>query len=186
MRPRNINMSLQQKYHEEIKNKLKDELKIGNVMAVPKVTKVVINVGAKEIMSDKKTLEAIAEQLGIISGQKPVVRLAKKSIATFKLREGQPVGVSVTLRGKRMYHFLEKLMTIVFPRVRDFRGVSLTSFDGRGNYSVGFKEQIVFPEIEYSKIDRIRGLEVTIATSARSDNEGRALLKALGMPFTKG
>ncbi len=178
-------MSLQKKYQDEIVGKLKDELKLTNVMAVPKVTKVVINVSAKEAMSDKKILEAISEQLSIIAGQKPAVRQAKKSIAAFKLREGQPVGVSVTLRGKRMYDFLEKLVGIVFPRVRDFRGVPLTSFDGQGNFSVGFKEQIVFPEIEYSKIDRIRGLEVTITTSAKNDTEGKALLKAIGMPFVK-
>lgn len=178
-------MNLQDKYNQEIIGKLKNELKLESVMAVPKVTKVVINVGAKEALTDKKVLDAISEQIGAISGQKPAIRLAKKSIANFKLREGQAIGVCVTLRGKRMYAFLEKLMTIVFPRVRDFRGVSASSFDSKGNYSVGFNEQIVFPEIDYSKIDKIRGLEVTIVTSAKDSLQGKALLKMLGMPFAK-
>ncbi len=178
-------MTLQQKYQDKIKADLQKELKITNVMAVPRLSKVTINVGAKEAMTDKKVLEAISEQVGIIAGQKPSVRLAKKSIANFKLREGLPVGVSVTLRGKRMYDFFEKLVTIVFPRVRDFRGVPLKSFDGRGNYSIGFSEQIVFPEIDYSKIDKIRGLEITITTTAKNNEEGMALLKNLGMPFQK-
>lgn len=178
-------MNLQDKYNQEIIGKLKEELKLSNVMAVPKVTKVVINVGAKEALTDKKVLDLISDQLGAIAGQKPAIRLAKKSIANFKLREGQSIGVCVTLRGKRMYAFLEKLMTIVFPRVRDFRGVSGTSFDSQGNYSVGFNEQIVFPEIDYSKIDKIRGLEVTIVTTARDNVQGKALLKMLGMPFAK-
>ncbi len=178
-------MSLQTKYQQEIIPKLKEDLKLSNVMAVPRVQKVVINVGVKEALSDKKILDSVSQQLQIITGQKPSTRLAKKSIAEFKLREGQPIGLTVTLRGKRMYDFLEKLVTIVFPRVRDFRGVPTDSFDGQGNYSVGFREQIVFPEIEYSKIDKIRGLEVTITTSAKNNDEGWALLKALGMPFKK-
>ncbi len=178
-------MNLQQKYQEELIKKLQTELELDNVMAVPKLSKVIVNVGAKEAMTDKKVLEAISEQIGTITGQKPSVRLAKKSIANFKLREGLPVGVAVTLRGKRMYDFIEKLIMIVFPRVRDFRGVPLTSFDGRGNYSLGFREQIVFPEIDYSKIDKIRGLEITITTTAKNDKEGMALLKSLGMPFVK-
>lgn len=178
-------MNLQQKYHQEIKKNLKDELKLANIMAVPKVTKIVVNVGAKEAMSDKKVIDSISEQLAVITGQKPTVRLAKKSIAAFKLREGQPIGVAVTLRGKRMYEFLEKLITIVFPRVRDFRGVSPQQFDRQGNFSVGFNEQIVFPEIEYSKIDKIRPLQLTIVTTAKDNKQGQSLLKALGMPFTK-
>lgn len=178
-------MNLKQKYNEELKGKLLEELKLTNVMAVPRLSKVTINVGEKEIGNDKKVLEAVLEQVATISGQKPSVRVAKKSIANFKLREGMPVGVSVTLRGKRMFEFLEKLINIVFPRVRDFRGTPLTSFDGNGNYSLGFREQIVFPEIDYSKIDRIRGLEITITTTAKTDEEGRALLKSLGMPFAK-
>lgn len=178
-------MNLKQKYNEELKGKLLEELKLTNVMAVPRLSKVTINVGEKEIGNDKKVLEAVLEQVATISGQKPSVRVAKKSIANFKLREGMPVGVSVTLRGKRMFEFLEKLINIVFPRVRDFRGTPLSSFDGNGNYSLGFREQIVFPEIDYSKIDRIRGLEITITTTAKTDEEGRALLKSLGMPFAK-
>lgn len=149
-----------------------------------KIIKIVINVGVKEL-SDKKVLDAVMEQIGAIAGQKPAVRVAKKSIAAFKLREGQPIGIMATLRGKRMREFLQKLVTIVLPRVRDFHGVPLSGFDGHGNYSLGFSEQIVFPEIEYGKIDKIRGLEVTIVTSARNNEEGMALLKELGMPFQK-
>lgn len=149
-----------------------------------KIIKTVINVGVKEL-SDKKVLEAVMEQIGAIAGQKPSLRKAKKSIAAFKLREGQPIGIMVTLRGKRMKEFLQKLVNIVLPRVRDFHGVPLSGFDGHGNYSLGFKEQIVFPEIDYSKIDKIRGLEVTIVTDAENDEEGLALLKELGMPFAK-
>lgn len=149
-----------------------------------KIIKTVINVGVKDL-SDKKVFEAVMEQIGTIAGQKPATRKAKKSIAAFKLREGQPIGVMVTLRGKRMKEFLEKLVNIVLPRVRDFHGVPLSGFDGHGNYSLGFKEQIVFPEIDYSKIDKIRGLEVTIVTDAENDEEGKNLLKELGMPFMK-
>lgn len=149
-----------------------------------KIIKIVINVGVKEL-SDKKVLDAVMEQIGAIAGQKPAVRVAKKSIAAFKLREGQPIGVMVTLRGKKMREFLQKLVTIVLPRVRDFHGVPLSGFDGHGNYSLGFAEQIVFPEIEYGKIDKIRGLEVTIVTSAKNNEEGLILLKELGMPFQK-
>lgn len=178
-------MNLQERYNQEYIVKLKQELGMANVMSVPKVKKVVLNVGVKEALTDKKVLDAVSEQLSAITGQKPTVRLAKKSIAAFKLREGQAVGVSVTLRGKRMYDFLEKLISIVFPRVRDFRGVSENSFDRQGNYSIGFSEQIVFPEIDYSKIDKIRGLQVTISTTARNASEGKALLKMLGMPFSK-
>lgn len=149
-----------------------------------KIIKIVINVGVKEL-SDKKVLDAVMEQIGAIAGQKPAVRVAKKSIAAFKLREGQPIGIMATLRGKRMREFLQKLVTIVLPRVRDFHGAPLSGFDGHGNYSLGFSEQIVFPEIEYGKIDKIRGLEVTIVTSARNNEEGLILLKELGMPFQK-
>ncbi|MCL4390380.1 MAG: 50S ribosomal protein L5 [Patescibacteria group bacterium] len=178
-------MTLKQKYYQEIRPKLQEELGLKNIMAVPRLIKIVVNVGAKEAIDDKKVLEAISSQLATITGQKPIIRNAKKSVAAFKLREGQPVGVCVTLRGQRMYDFMEKLVTIVFPRVRDFHGTPTTSFDGHGNYSLGLQEQIVFPEIEYSQIDKIRGLEVTIATSARDDDQGMALLKAFGMPFVK-
>ena len=178
-------MNLKQKYQQEIQPKLKEELKLANIMAVPKVKKIVVNVGVKEALDDKKVLDAAVLQITTITGQKPVIRLAKKSVAAFKLRQGQAIGVSVTLRGVRMYDFLEKLINIVFPRVRDFHGVSKESFDGHGNYSFGFSEQIVFPEIDYSQIDKIRGLEVTIATNAGDDNAARALLENLGMPFRK-
>ncbi len=178
-------MNLQDTYNQELIKKLQDELKFENVMAVPRLSKIIINVGVKEAVSDKKVIDAVSDQVGAIAGQKPSTRISTKSIANFKLREGMPIGVAVTLRGKRMYEFLEKLIKIVFPRVRDFRGVPLKSFDGRGNYSLGFKEQIVFPEIDYSKIDKIRGLEITITTTAKNDEEGKALLKSLGMPFEK-
>lgn len=156
-----------------------------NKMAEPKLVKIVLNVGVSEALSDKKVLDAVSEQLGIISGQRPAIRKAKKSIATFKLREGQPIGVMVTLRGRRMRDFFQKLVTIVFPRVRDFRGVAPESFDDQGNYTIGFNEQIVFPEIEYAKIDKIRGLSVTIVTTAKDKEEGVKLLSAMGMPFRK-
>jgi len=178
-------MNLKQKYHQELQAKLNEELRLGNVMAVPRMAKIVVNVGVKEALDDKKILDAVTSQITAITGQKPVTRVAKKSVAAFKLREGQPIGVSVTLRGQRMYDFIEKIVAIVFPRVRDFRGLPLTSFDGHGNYSFGFSEQIVFPEIEYSQIDKIRGLEVTINTTAKSDAECKALLVALGIPFEK-
>jgi large subunit ribosomal protein L5 len=178
-------MNLKQRYEEEVRPQLQKELGL-NVMAVPRLTKVVVNVGAKEALTDKKVLDVIAQDLATITGQKPVIRNAKKSIATFKLRAGQPVGVCVTLRGKKMMDFLEKIMTIVLPRVRDFHGVPLSGFDGQGNYTIGFKEQIVFPEIDYGKIDKIRGLEVTIVTTAKNNAEGKALLAALGMPLQKG
>lgn len=160
-------------------------LKNKNIMAKAKVNKIVVNVGAKEALSDKKVLDQISLQLGIITGQKARINKAKKSVAAFKLREGEPIGVSVTLRGKRMREFLERLVKIVFPRVRDFRGVAKSGFDGHGNMSLGFSEQIVFPEIEYDKIDRIRGLEITINTSAKNDEEGLALLTELGVLFEK-
>lgn len=177
--------SLQQKYLDEIRPKIQKELGLKNVMAVPKLTKIIVNVGVKEALDDKKVLEKVLEEITLITSQKPIIRLAKKSIAAFKLREGQAVGVSVTLRGQKMYDFFQKLVGIVLPRVRDFRGVPVTSFDGRGNYTLGFKEQIVFPEIDYGKIDKIRGLEAIIATSAKDDKEGMVLLKELGMPFAK-
>lgn len=178
-------MDLKQKYYQELRPKLQEELSLKNIMAVPKPVKVVIAVSLKEALADKKVLDEVASQLTAIAGQKPVVRKAKKSIAAFKLREGEPVGISVTLRGQRMFDFLEKMVTIVFPRVRDFHGISIDSFDGNGNYTFGLPEQIVFLEIDYGKIDKIRGLEATIVTTAKNDTDGLALLKALGMPFKK-
>ncbi len=154
-------------------------------MEVPQILKIVINVGTKEAVADKKVLDKIVEQIGFISGQKPVVTKAKKDISSFKLRRGMPIGVMVTLRQKRMWDFLEKLINIVFPRVRDFRGVNDKSFDGAGNYSFGFREQIVFSEIEYGQIDKIRGMQVTINTTAKNDNNALKLLKLLGFPFKK-
>lgn len=178
-------MSLQQRFKEEIVPKLRAELGLSNVMAVPKVEKVTVNVGVKEALGDKKVLGGISEQIAIITGQKPVVTKAKKSISAFKLRVGDPIGVMVTLRGKRMYDFLEKIVTVVLPRVRDFHGLSLASFDGKGNYSIGFKEQIAFPEIDAGDVDRIHPLQVVITTSAKDNEQGKTLLSALGMPFRK-
>ena len=152
-------------------------------MAIPKLDKIVVNIGLGEAVQNPKALDAAVSDLTLITGQKPVVTKAKKSIAGFKVREGMPIGVKVTLRGDRMYEFADRLLNVALPRVRDFRGVSPKSFDGRGNYSLGIKEQLIFPEIEYDKIDKVRGLEVVFATTAKTDEEGRELLKLLGMPF---
>jgi large subunit ribosomal protein L5 len=154
-------------------------------MQVPRLDKVVLNIGVGEATQNAKALDAAVRDLAMISGQKPIVRRARKSIAAFKLRAGQPVGVAVTLRGARMYEFLDRFMNTALPRLRDFRGVPTKSFDGRGNYTVGVKEQLIFPEIEYDKIDKVRGLEVTVVTTARTDAEARRLLELLGMPFAK-
>lgn len=170
-------------YKQEITPKLIDKFQYRNVMQVPKVEKVIINIGVGEAIQNPKALDAAVNDLTIISGQKPIITKAKKSIAGFKLREGMSIGCKVTLRGERMYLFLDKLINIVLPRVRDFRGVSPQAFDGRGNYSLGIKEQTIFPEIEYDKIDKIRGMEVVIVTTAKTDEEARELLKSMGMPF---
>jgi large subunit ribosomal protein L5 len=177
--------NLSTSYNTKIKGDLQKDLGIKNINAVPRLTKVVVNMGVKDALADKKNVETAATVLGQITGQKPKITKAKKSIATFKLREGDKIGVVVTLRGKRMYDFYEKLVRIVLPRIRDFRGVSLKSFDGRGNYSLGFSETIVFPEIDQSKIEKVQGVEITIVTNARDDKEAEALLRALGMPFAK-
>ena len=174
---------LKDKYLKEVVPGLQEQFKYTNVMAIPKLDKVVINIGLGEVTQNPKALDAAINDLTLITGQKPVVTKAKKSIAGFKLREGMPVGVKVTLRGDRMYEFVDRLVSVALPRVRDFRGVSPKSFDGRGNYSLGLKEQLIFPEIEYDKIDKIRGMEIVFATTAKTDEEGRALLKLLGMPF---
>lgn len=174
---------LKEKYLNEVMPGLQEQFKYTNVMAIPKLDKVVINIGLGEVTQNPKALDAAINDLTLITGQKPVVTKAKKSIAGFKLREGMPVGVKVTLRGDRMYEFVDRLVSVALPRVRDFRGVSPKSFDGRGNYSLGLKEQLIFPEIEYDKIDKIRGMEIVFATTAKTDEEGRALLKLLGMPF---
>lgn len=176
-------MSLKQRYRETIQPKLLKDLNLANVHEVPKVIKVTVNRGLGEAAQNAKALEASIEELANITGQKVVVTRAKKAIAGFKIRQGMPIGVAVTLRGDRMYAFLERLIHLALPRIRDFRGVSPKSFDGRGNYTLGIREQIIFPEISFDKIDSIRGMDVTIVTSARNDEEGRALLREMGMPF---
>jgi large subunit ribosomal protein L5 len=172
-------------YQAELRPKLQKELGLPNVMQVPKVVKVVINMGLGEAIQNVKILESAAEELARISGQKAVITKAKKSIATYKLREGMPIGCMVTLRRDRAYEFLDRLINIALPRVRDFKGISPKAFDGRGNYTFGIREQIIFPEIDLEKIDKVKGLNVSIVTSAKNDEEGRALLTGLGMPFRK-
>jgi len=174
---------LQEYYQKEIVLKLKNKFSYKSVMQVPRVKKITLNMGLGEAMDDKKVIASGVADLEKIAGQKPVVTLARKSIAGFKVREGWPIGCKVTLRGKRMYEFLDRLITIALPRVRDFRGLSVRSFDGRGNFSLGFKEQIVFPEIEYDKIDALRGLDITITTTAKTNKEAQALLEAFNFPF---
>ncbi len=175
--------TLKKTYREEILPKLKEELGLNNVHEVPRITKITLNMGVGEAIGDKKVIENAVADLEKIAGQKAVVTKARKSVAGFKVREGWPIGVKVTLRKERMYEFLERLVDIALPRVRDFRGLSPKSFDGRGNYSMGVKEQIIFPEIDYDKIDTLRGLDITLTTTAKSDEEGRALLKAFNFPF---
>lgn len=172
-------------YENEVVGKLMKDMGYSNVMQVPKVTKVVLNSGLGEAIQNSKALEATVEEMAAISGQKPVVTRAKRAIANFKLRENMPIGCMVTLRGDRMYEFLDRLFTAALPRVRDFKGVPSASFDGRGNYSLGIREQIIFPEIDLDKVEKVRGLTICVNTSARTDAEGRALLAALGMPFRK-
>ena len=176
---------MKDRYQNEIVPALMNSLKLSNVMEVPRIEKVVVNIGLGEARENPKALDAAVGDLNLIAGQKPVITKARKSIANFKLREGQSVGAKVTLRGERMWSFLDRLMNIALPRVRDFRGVSADSFDGRGNYTLGLREQLVFPEIEYDKIDKLRGLEVIIVTTATTDDQGRQLLTMLGMPFKK-
>ena len=174
---------LRDRYREEIVPALVKDFSYENVMAVPKLVKIVVNAGVGEAIVNIKVLDAAANELGLITGQRAVVRRARKSISNFKLRKGMPIGASVTLRGTRMYEFLDRLITIVLPRVRDFRGLPGKSFDGRGNYTCGLRDQLVFPEIDYSKVDKTRGMNITLVTSAKTDEEGRALLKHLGMPL---
>lgn len=176
---------LQKKYKEELVKNLGKELSLSNVMAVPSVVKIVVNMGVKDATSDKKLIEKMSQVMAQITGQKARIARAKKSIATFKLRQGDPIGVTVTLRDKRMYAFLDKLISVVLPRIKDFRGVKSTSFDGRGNYALGFDEYAVFPEIDLGTVDRMQGVEVIIVTTAKTDKEGYALLNAFGMPFQK-
>jgi large subunit ribosomal protein L5 len=172
-------------YLEEIRPALQERLGYSSVMQVPKIEKITLNMGVGEAKQDSKMLDAASEQLATIAGQRPNVRKARKSIAAFKLRDGMPVGLSVTLRHDRAYEFLDRLLSIAIPRIRDFRGLKATSFDGRGNYTLGVREQVIFPEIDYDKVDQVRGLDVTITTSAKTDGEAYALLEAFGMPFTR-
>jgi len=174
---------LKKHYDEEIKPKLKEELGLDNVMAIPRITKITLNMGVGEATADRKQLDAAVENLEAISGQKAITTDARKSIAGFKIRDGYPIGCKVTLRRERMYEFLDRLVNIAIPRQRDFRGISPKSFDGRGNFSMGITEQIVFPEIDYDKIDKIRGLDINITTTASNDDHGRALLRAFNFPF---
>ena len=174
---------LQEKYQKEVVPALNEKFGYKNVMQLPKIEKVIINMGVGEAVGNPKALDAAVSDLTIISGQKPLLTRAKKSLAAWKLREGMPIGCKVTLRGVRMYQFLDKCMNVALPRVRDFRGVSDKAFDGRGNYAVGLKEQLIFPEIEYDKIDKIRGMNIVIVTTAKTDEEARELLKLMGMPF---
>ncbi len=175
---------MKEKYSDEVAKGLMEKFGYKNIMEIPKIEKVVLNMGVGEAVSNPKVLDVAINDMTIIAGQKPVVTRAKKSIAAFKIREGMPIGAKVTLRGKRMYEFLDKLLNIALPRVRDFRGVSPKSFDGRGNYTMGIKEQLIFPEIEYEKVDKVRGMDIIIVTTAKTDEEARELLKLMGMPFS--
>ena len=176
---------LKDKYLSEVVKGLQEKYNYKNVMQIPKVTKVVINMAVGEAVTNSKALDAAVNDMTIISGQKPIITKAKKSIAAFKIREGMNLGCKVTLRGERMYEFLDKLMNLTLPRVRDFHGVSAPGFDGRGTYTLGLKEQLIFPEIEYDKVDKARGMDITIVTTATTDEEGRDMLKMMGMPFEK-
>lgn len=174
---------LREKYYKEIRAALQAELGLDNVMAVPRLEKIVLNMGLGEATQNSKLLDPLAADLGSIAGQKPVTTRAKKSVAAFKVREGMPIGAMVTLRGDKMYEFLDRLISVALPRVRDFRGVSTKSFDGRGNYTLGVRDQLIFPEIDISKVEKLKGMNITIVTSARDDNSARALLKQFGVPF---
>jgi len=174
---------LRERYQKEVAPQIAKEFGIRNPMAIPRIEKVVVNMGMGEAIANAKILDTAADELRAITGQKPVVTKAKKSIASFKLRQGMPIGVVVTLRGDRMYEFLDRLMSVALPRVRDFRGVSPKAFDGRGNYTIGIREQLIFPEIDFNKVDKLRGMNISIVTTARNDEQARALLKSMGMPF---
>jgi large subunit ribosomal protein L5 len=176
---------LKQIYRDKLVPELKEKLGLKNTMQVPRILKITVNMGVGEAVADKKVMDAATADMAKITGQKPAVTKAKKSVATFKVRDGQAIGCKVTLRGDRMYEFLDRLVSIAIPRIRDFRGISTRSFDGRGNYSLGVKEQIIFPEIQYDQIDQIRGMDITISTSAHDDKHGRALLEAFNFPFRK-
>lgn len=174
-----------EKYRQEVVPALRNEFEYKNVMQVPTINKVVINIGMGEVIQNAKAMDAAVADLAAITGQRPVITRAKKSVAAFKLREGMQIGCMVTLRGKRMFYFLDKLINVALPRIRDFQGISANAFDGRGNYTLGLREQLVFPEIDYDKVDKLRGMEITVVTTATTDQEGRRLLSLLGMPFKK-
>ena len=174
---------LKEKYKNEIAPALAKDFDIKNPMAIPRIEKIVVNMGIGEAIGNAKILDTAAEELRVITGQKPVITKAKKSIASFKLRQGMNIGTMVTLRGERMYEFLDRLISVALPRVRDFRGISAKAFDGRGNYTLGIREQLIFPEIDFNKVDKTRGMNISIVTTAKNDEQSRALLKALGMPF---
>ena len=178
-------MGLKQKYHDEIAPQLRTEFKFQNVMQIPRLKKITVNIGLGEALTNSKAIENALRDVTTITGQRPVVTKARKSIATFKVRQGQPIGVKVTLRGDRMWSFLERLISTALPRVRDFRGVSNDAFDGRGNYTLGLSEQLIWPEIQYDSIDKVRGMEITIVTSANDDEKARRMLGLMGMPFAR-
>ena len=176
---------LREKYRDEVVPSLRKDFNYANPMQVPTITKVVVNIGMGEVIQNAKAMDAAVSDLATITGQRPVITRAKKSVAAFKLREGMQIGCMVTLRGERMYQFLDKLINVALPRIRDFQGISPEAFDGRGNYTLGLREQLVFPEIDYDKIDKVRGMEISIVTTARTDEEGRRLLSLMGMPFKR-
>lgn len=176
---------LREKYNSEVKNALNEKFQYASIMQVPKIEKIVVNMGLGEAKDNTKIIQIAVDEMATITGQQPVVTKAKKSIANFKLRAGMPIGVKVTLRGNQMYEFLDRFVNIALPRVRDFRGVNPNSFDGRGNYTLGIKEQLIFPEIEYDKVDKVRGMDITFVTTANSDEEARELLRLMGMPYSK-
>jgi large subunit ribosomal protein L5 len=176
---------LKETYQKEVSAALKEQYGYGNVMQIPRLTKINVNIGLGEALTDANALDKAADEISAITGQKPVITRAKRSIANFRLREGNPIGVAATLRGDRMWEFLDRLVSAALPRIRDFQGLNPNAFDGRGNYSLGLREQLIFPEIEYDRVDKVRGLQVTIVTTAKSDEEGRKLLELMGLPFRK-
>ena len=176
---------LKERYQKEVSGALKEQYGYGNVMQIPRITKISVNIGLGEALTDANALDKAADEITAITGQKPVITRAKRSIANFRLREGNPIGVAATLRGDRMWEFLDRLVSAALPRIRDFQGLNPNAFDGRGNYSLGLREQLIFPEIEYDRVDKVRGLQVTIVTTAKSDEEGRKLLELMGLPFRK-
>ncbi len=176
---------MREKYDGEVISAMREQYSYANIMQVPKITKMVVNIGMGEALTDANALDKAADDVSAITGQKPIINRAKRSIANFRLREGNPIGVSATLRGQRMYEFLDRLVSAALPRIRDFQGLNPNAFDGRGNYSLGIREQLIFPEIDYDKVDKVRGMQVTIVTTAKTDEEGRRLLELMGLPFRK-